>query len=199
MRKSLVTLILFLFWTLTFAQVDLGIKGGMAFGYDGTLKQTITNIKESKAKNNIGWHIGFYSRIHLLSWYLQPELYFSSMKNNFESSTEGSFTTHSNRLDIPVLVGKKILSIGRIYAGPLFSTSINEGISLKRISKTKSDDFSLGGQIGVGADISKLTLDARYEFGFNKSNTNFVNKVTHQEFTIEKKQNSLLLSVGYKF
>lgn len=199
MKKGFSILILLIIPIVCFSQINFGIKGGMAFGYDGNLKNLVTDIKESHAKNNIGWHMGAYSRIHFLNWFLQPEIYFSSMKTDFNSFSQGDFTAHSNRLDIPVLVGHNFLGIGRIYAGPVFSTSLNEGISLKGIKKTKTDDFSLAGQVGTGLDISSFTFDVRYEFGFNDNETKFINKHSGQQFQLEKKQNSLILSIGYKF
>lgn len=199
MKKGFFLLILLLIPSAFFSQINLGIKGGMAFGYNGNVKNLITNIKESYAKNNIGWHMGAFGRINILDWFIQPEIYFSSMKTDFTSISQGDFTAHSNRLDIPVLVGHKLLGLGRIYAGPVFSTSLNEGISLKGIKKTKTDDFSLAGQIGAGVDISPLTFDVRYEFGFNENQTEFINKHSKQRFQLEKKQNSVIVSIGYKF
>ena len=200
MKRLFPILFLLFISTVTYAQqVEFGAKAGMAFGYKGTLKQTVTNIKESKATDNIGWHAGFFSRIKFLEWFIQPEIYFSSMKTNFDYRNDGEFTAHSNRLDIPILFGSKFLEVTRLYAGPVFSTSLNEDISLKGIRKTKKDDFSLAGQVGGGFDLAKLTFDVRYEFGFKKSQTNFIKKRTGEAFKLEKRQNSLVLSVGYKF
>ncbi len=199
MIKKLFVISLLLVSINALAQINLGVKGGMAFGYSGNLKQTITDIKESNAKNNIGWHLGAFMRINISHWFLQPELYYSDMKTEFNSYSEGNFASHSQRLDIPVLAGRKILGIGRIYAGPVFSSSLSEKISLNHIEKTKTDDFALAGQLGTGIDLSSLTFDVRYEFGFTQSQTNFVNKYTNQEFKIEKRPNSLVVSIGYKF
>ncbi len=199
MKKNLFVAILLLVSVTAFSRVKFGIKGGMAFGYDGTLTQTISNIKESSGKNNIGWHAGVFSRISFLGLFVQPELYYSSMKTEFDSTTEGNFSTRTDRLDIPVLAGVKLLGIARLYAGPVFSTSLNEDISLSDFKDVKSDDFSMAGQVGVGVDVSSLTFDVRYEFGFNDNTTEFINTRTNQEFTVEKRPNSLLLSVGYKF
>ncbi|MXO34919.1 outer membrane beta-barrel protein [Apibacter sp. B3889] len=200
MKRLFPILFLLFISIVTYAQqVEFGAKAGMAFGYKGTLKQTVTNIKESKATDNIGWHAGFFSRIKFLEWFIQPEIYFSSMKTNFDYRNDGEFTAHSNRLDIPILFGSKFLEVTRLYAGPVFSTSLNEDISLKGIRKTKTDDFSLAGQVGGGFDLAKLTFDVRYEFGFNKNQTNFIKKRTGEAFKLEKRQNSLVLSVGYKF
>ena len=199
MKRYFLVLFLLFFSIVSFAQqVEFGAKAGMAFGYKGNLKRTITNIKESKATDNIGWHAGLFSRIKMERWFIQPEIYFSSMKTNFDNySTE--FTAHSNRLDIPLLFGSNFLQVIRLYAGPVFSTSLNEDISLRGIKKTKTDDFSLAGQVGGGFDLAKLTFDVRYEFGFNESETKFIKKHTGEEFKLEKRQNSLVLSVGYKF
>lgn len=200
MKRYFLVLFLLFFSIVSFAQqVEFGAKAGMAFGYKGNLKRTITNIKESKATDNIGWHAGLFSRIKMERWFIQPEIYFSSMKTNFNYNYSTEFTAHSNRLDIPLLFGSNFLQVIRLYAGPVFSTSLNEDISLRGIKKTKTDDFSLAGQVGGGFDLAKLTFDVRYEFGFNESETKFIKKHTGEEFKLEKRQNSLVLSVGYKF
>ena len=200
MKRYFLVLFLLFFSIVSFAQqVEFGAKAGMTFGYKGNLKRTITNIKESKATDNIGWHAGLFSRIKMERWFIQPEIYFSSMKTNFDYNYSTEFTAHSNRLDIPLLFGSNFLQVIRLYAGPVFSTSLNEDISLRGIKKTKTDDFSLAGQVGGGFDLAKLTFDVRYEFGFNESETKFIKKHTGEEFKLEKRQNSLVLSVGYKF
>ncbi|MDR2121786.1 MAG: porin family protein [Flavobacteriaceae bacterium] len=198
MRRNILTLFLLVISMTSFAQVKFGAKAGMAFGYNGSLRQTVADIKESNARDNIGWHAGFFGRITIINWFIQPEIYFSSMKSSFESS-EGSFTAHSNRIDVPVLGGISFLGVGRVYAGPVFSTSLNEGISLKEIRKTETDKFAIAGQLGAGVDIFSLTLDVRYEFGINENQTRFINKHTDTEFELTKRSNSLVASVGYKF
>ncbi|MDR1876904.1 MAG: porin family protein [Flavobacteriaceae bacterium] len=198
MKRNFLILFLLAVSATSFAQVKFGVKGGMAFGYSGSLKQTVTNIKESNAKNSIGWHAGLFGRFTIVKWFIQPEIYFSSMKTDLNSS-EGEFSANYNRLDIPVLAGTKILGIGRLYAGPVFSTTLSEKISLKNIRKTDTDNFSLAGQLGAGVDIFSVTFDVRYEFGFNKTQTNFISNNTEKEFKFEKRPNSLLVSVGYKF
>ncbi len=199
MKKKLFVIALLLVSVTAFSQIKFGVKGGMAFGYDGTLKQTVTNIEESNGNNNTGWHAGVFSRISILGFFIQPEIYYSSMKTEFDTTTDGSFSTHTNNLDIPILGGIKLLGIARIYAGPVFSTTLSDDISLNNVKKLSSDDFSVAGQAGIGVDVSVLTFDVRYEFGFNNNDANYINTITNQAFTIEKRPNSVLLSVGFKF
>lgn len=180
--------------------LKFGVKTGMGFGYNGKiseLNETAQTIWKNSGDNNIGWHAGVFTRLSFANFYLQPELYYSNFKSDFVDSQNNSFDIKNQRLDIPILIGTKIIKILRVNAGPVFSANIKDRASeLKNIS---SGDFSIGGQLGTGIDLFNFTFDARYEFAFSKAEGKFFNQVTGNSVRYDKRPSMLVLSIGYIF
>jgi len=135
------------------------------------------------------YHAGAFARITIASFYVQPELYFNSVKGEYVS-TNGSGQTYEfnkNKVDLPVLFGWKLGPL-RLNAGPVASFNTNTDIDGNQpVEQYKSAIFAY--QAGVGLDISKITLDLRYEGNFSDQGS-----VGNGEFKV----NQLLFSLGFK-
>ncbi|MBS7565817.1 PorT family protein [Mucilaginibacter sp. Bleaf8] len=186
MKKQLLILALLITGVVSArAQAMLGIKGGVNFS-----KINTDNLKES---NVTGYQVGLYGRIGN-SWYLQPELYLGSRGGKFETSNNTTdakvtFTT----LNVPLLVGRKLVSIGsfniRAMAGPIYSYNLSKDIDFKGAVQDFGSykNSTLGFQAGGGIDIGNLTADLRYEGGLTKINERY-----------GQRANLWALSVGFK-
>jgi hypothetical protein len=160
----------------------------------------LQTIAESDAR--FGFHAGLYSRIMVLGFYVQPEVLFVSNSSDMVIpgvSTNTVAQLNYNRLDVPVLVGKRFFGIVRANAGPVFTQYLsadvrNGGITEDIINQYKSS--TVGYQIGVGADIWKLRLDLKYEGGFGAVVNNL--SIQGQSFNTDLRPRQWVMSVGWR-
>ena len=204
MKKLLVIVLVVLISIPAFSQIKFGIKAGAETSTVPTYNFTDgTNNIEALKDASWGFHAGLFMRVTLLSIYLQPEVVFATNTYDFNVST-GSvpevLSQKFSRLEIPVLVGFKLGPI-RLNAGP--SASIQIGSPEALIDDPNFTDMykgaTFGYQAGLGVDIfKKLTLDARYGGSLSGK---FGDAITigGQEFKLDHRQNSFILSVGLMF
>jgi hypothetical protein len=181
---------------------QLGIRGGLS-SYN-VRYQDFTNLNNVSIESNsdLGLHLGFYSRVQVLGFYVQPEILYTSTGSQI-ITTANSVQTISDlrfqRLDVPVLVGKKFLGILRGNAGPVFSSLLRADLTESNIKTNISNAYrnnTVGFQVGVGLDIWKLVVDLKYEGSLGK----FGESITTggQSFTTDARPSQWLLSVGYR-
>ncbi len=161
-----------------------------------------TDLKGYTTKANGSFLGGVFVRVGRKRVYLQPELYYSNKVANLNSPSASSLSGNSvetqvktGNVNVNALLGLKLLKLTsmfnvRIFAGPSTALIVakslyQDGTKISSSPNLKSTAFNL--QAGVGVDISKLTIDVRYERGMsNLSNS-----------TDELKINSVLLTVGF--
>ncbi|ERJ61005.1 hypothetical protein M472_19815 [Sphingobacterium paucimobilis HER1398] len=152
---------------MTQAQVlpsfEIGLKGALNYS---KLKNNTYFDSDSKA----GYQAGLYSRIGVLGFHVQPEIYITgkNVKINKDNVDDLKFTS----VDIPVLLGKRfgLGPIGaRIQTGPVFSFITNDNgdklTNALKFSEYKKSSTSWA--FGAGVDVSSLRVDLRYELGLN--------------------------------
>lgn len=157
----------FIFVSLSsWAQFDLGIKGGVNVSNlitdAGSLQN---NIKESFATRT-GFAFGVYTRFGK-RLYLQPEIMLASKGGEIVIDNQ-SYKVKYSDIDIPVLVGFKPLKFLHVVAGPVASLKVSENDSFREaISNYTSNpdeafaNSSFGYQFGVGVKILGIQLDVR--------------------------------------
>ncbi|MBD1384970.1 PorT family protein [Mucilaginibacter rigui] len=199
MKKLLLTLGIFLAVTAVskaqiLPKVQVGIKGGVNLSSLSNTSGTFS------ADNRAGYLGGIWARFGALGFNFQPELYVTSKNVNINSSNGPSSNAKFTSIDVPLLLGGKIGAFGlggRFYAGPLLSFAINKdnsfGSAVGGATRFdyKSSNFAL--TAGAGIDISKISIDLRYEAGLTKQNyfdgsTNYKTRVS-----------LFNLSLGYAF
>ena len=84
------------------------------------------------------YQLGIFTRFKLAGVYIQPEAMFSSSKTemSFQNIIDGNGNTDNNvvgemklnKLDVPVMIGKRFMKILRINAGPVFSYILSQNI-----------------------------------------------------------------------
>tara|TARA_B110000438_G_scaffold302954_1_gene362444 strand:+ start:401 stop:1057 length:657 start_codon:yes stop_codon:yes gene_type:complete len=160
----------------------------------------------------LGYQVGLFARISLMGIYIQPEVLLSNTKTEIQFSSvmdenqelfDVVGEVKLNKLDVPVLIGKRFLKIFRINAGPVFTLPLGEDVRLSELSDTFEDvetnykSATVGAQIGAGLDLSILTVDLRYEMGLQSISDGIT--IGETEFAADQRLNQFLVSVGIKF
>jgi len=181
---------------------QLGMRGGVS-SYNVRYQDfTNSNNVSIESSSDLGMHLGFYSRIQVLGFYVQPELLYTRTGSQITTSTGNNSNTADlrfQRIDVPVLVGKKFFGVFRGNAGPVFSSLIRADLTESNIKANITDAYrnnTVGFQVGVGLDIWKLVLDLKYEGSLGK----FGEAITTggQSFATDARPSQWLLSVGYR-
>lgn len=178
MKKILLS-ILILFSGLTtalYAQsiVQVGVKGGLLINKSNLeIYNTGSKINYSHNSTKPGFEVGLQFRVELpLGFMIQPEVVYSRVNGKFPigdknvsgATANDEMNIRSNWIDVPVLLGWKF-SIVRIMAGPSFRFPMSEVVDAKNVNTKiapRLDNFVMGYQVGVGVDLGRFTLDARY-------------------------------------
>lgn len=208
MKKLVLTVLtLPLFFSISHAQVDIGLKGGVNYNFGGDFKEIFsdvgnnaTNIVRTGADNRAGFHLGLWSRFHFAGLYLRPEISYTELNNSYNNQNETvnnidtKFTT--KKLDIPILLGTKIIGPVHIYGGPSIQYILDSKFSADEITQIKTDDISVGLQLGTGVELGRLGLDVRWEKGFsNDLDGEFLNT----DIRVDNRPNQIIFGLSYRF
>ncbi len=214
MKKfALIILLIFAYHTANAQILNYGIKGGLNYNSNGdlsTLQGFEQDLKISSDRET-GYHIGVFTEFKLPLWlYVRPELYFSHTKSNYSENNYDSELS-MNKFDAPVLLGLRFLHFGRFFLGPVFtyvmSTDLENSSVYDNIKKISSDDFSVGGQIGVGVELGKFGADIRWERGLTDTEAEFIGDHTDgyigsgedAKIKIDTRPQQFIVSIYYKF
>ena len=171
-----------------------------------TVSETIDLLEDTDA--TIGYQFGLFARASLLGIYIQPEVLLSNsnseIKYNDLSDSENPMEivgeVRLNKLEIPVLIGKRFFKVLRVNAGPIFTLLINEDITQSTAYEKIESNYkntTVGAQIGAGLDLAILTVDLRYEMGLQSITDGIT--IGENTFNADQRLNQFLLSLGIKF
>ena len=204
MKKLFLTILLVASISAVNAQVfNFGIKGGLNYNSNGDLKTDLTNIRVSSDQET-GYHIGILTEMKLPLWlYLRPELYYTHTKSSYSKENVKADLT-MDKIDAPILLGLRFLKIGRIFVGPSFHYIMNTKLKgsdiIDDLKKVSSDDFTVGAQFGLGIELGRIGVDARWESGLSDSEVKYVDKnFDLGGLNIDTSQQQFILSIYYKF
>ena len=158
------------------------------------------------------YQLGVFTRFMFAGIYVQPEAMFSSSKTEmkFENIFDENNTSNNvvgemklNKLDVPVMIGKRFMKILRINAGPVFSYILSQNIGQSGTKEAWNEinaeykNATVGLQYGVGLDIAMITLDLRVEKGFQVISETLT--IGETSFAADQRLEQIMLSVGIKF
>jgi hypothetical protein len=202
MKKLILSLSILLVSLGSYAQeiFTIGPKVGISQSYM-KVNKTINDVKYKTGDARVGFHVGAFARLKLSSFYIQPELLFTSAGGtiDLDDPTQEDIKVNYNRIDVPILVGLKA-SAFRVNVGPVATFNIDSknksanevGDEIKNRYKTAT----LGLQAGVGVDISKFIIDLKYETGLGSMCKDIT--VAGTSYSFDQRSQQIILSVGYK-
>ena len=158
------------------------------------------------------YQLGIFTRFMFAGIYVQPEAMFSSSKTEmtFENIIDENNTSNNvvgemklNKLDVPVMIGKRFMKILRINAGPVFSYILSQNIGQSGTKEAWNEinaeykNATVGLQYGIGVDIAMINIDLRVEKGFQAISENLT--IGETSFAADQRLEQIMLSVGMKF
>ena len=169
MKKLFAVLATFLFIQTASAQFSFGVKGGLNLNKIHTDAGNLSNNYKESLDSKTGFSAGIFTRLGN-SIYLQPELLYTERNGSIiESGTNNVFEIKTKNIDVPVLVGFKLLNVLRINGGPVATLKLKEETKfLNSVSNTitEKDAFknaNFGYQLGAGLSLGALEIDIRKE------------------------------------
>lgn len=182
------------------AQSGFGIKGGLSYNSNGKISDDANIFVENEGKGKSGYNVGIYGKVDLGPIYLRPELVYTKTTSKYELNTGGTADYKIARLDMPVLVGLKLIGPLSVFAGPAFQYSLEN--DFKDIQYDRIDnDFTVGFNFGAGLELGRLGLDVRYERGFNKNEATFIQTNlggSNTEYRLDSRPEQVILSLSYR-
>ncbi|MEN8123987.1 MAG: porin family protein [Bacteroidota bacterium] len=214
MKKLILILLVFgAFSTLNAQFLNYGIKGGLNYNSNGNLRD-VSGFQEDlkiRSKEQTGYHFGVFSEIKLPLWiYLRPELLYTHTKSSYKDDSYKSELT-INKIDVPVLAGVRILKIGRVFAGPVFTYMLDTDFKstdiYDNVKNLSSDDFGVAAQLGAGIVLGQFGADIRWETGFTDTEAQFIGDLTggyidssnEATIRIDTRPQQFILSFFYQF
>ncbi|NHF57717.1 PorT family protein [Flavobacteriaceae bacterium TP-CH-4] len=185
-----------------FAQKDsgFGIKAGLNYNQNGDLIASVGDGAENivqGADGKVGYHFGVFGKLELSSLYIRPELIYTRTSSSYDVS--GSTNDYDiSKLDLPVLVGVKVIGPLHVFAGPAFQYMLENDLEDFSINDAEND-FTVGLHLGAGVNLGRLGLDVRYERGFSENEAEFVgNNVTDISGRVDSRPSQVIFSASLK-
>ncbi len=172
MKKLFIVLATLLVIQNSYAQFQLGIKGGVNVSKIYTDEGSFKNNFNESLDTKTGYSFGVFTRFGK-KLYLQPEVMFATKGGKIDVIPMGggspiSVDIKTNNIDIPILVGYKLFNRLRINAGPVVSIKVSEDAKfldqLKVVTSNPDEAFenaTFGYQAGVGIKLLGFDIDLR--------------------------------------
>jgi hypothetical protein len=188
MKKTLLGLFLIIS-SISFAQSSYGIKAGLNYNGNGDVKDSAGDVLENP-DHNVGFHVGVFGKIGS-SLFFRPEF----MYTNTKSSYNGGRDFKMQKLDLPLLVGARIIGPLNVFVGPSLQYILDTDYDQVTLGDVEHD-LTVGAQFGVGVNIGRLGVDLRYERGLSNNEANFINTniVTLENGRIDTRPDQVILS-----
>ena len=189
MRKMLLMAGCLLVGSLAFAQTGpaFGLKAGLNYNGNGDYFNSITDTYENPDRN-AGFHVGVYGKLGNRI-YVRPELVYTNTSSGYD---EGDLKIQ--KLDVPVLVGAKIIGPLHAFVGPSFQYILNSKFDDVDVDNI-DNDLSVGMNLGAGLNFGKFGIDLRYERGFSQNEISFINSnIVNINDRVDTRPDQLILS-----
>ena len=182
-----------------------GIKGGIGSSKLSFKDVRLNGLQIKQGESILAWHAGIFTRISLLGFHIQPELYYirsggkAELQDGSAPQQSGDFKYH--QFEIPVLAGYTFLSFLRAQAGPVFSFTLNNNVkgfsgAFQNLEESYKN-AAVGYQLGLGIDLFRLTFDARFEGDLSKLGSS-ITLPGGQKVSTDFKSKQFVFSLGYK-
>jgi opacity protein-like surface antigen len=207
--KKILSIVLLSSAVCASAQLSFAAKANVLIPTSSATWENLKTAVPQNGKNIIGFNAGLSMKVNLpTAIFVMPEIYYTNFSNEFTVSndmnnSETTIKAKTSRIDIPVLLGYNLLgNTLSAYVGPVGSFNLSKDENYDSFAqKVNSKEFSVGYQIGVQSEISKLILSAKYEGAFSSDQRKFINTVagSTQEINYDNRASTFMLGLGYKF
>ncbi len=194
MKKTLLMVAMATFSAFSYGQIDskFGIKAGLNYNANGDYFESAGEAARDPDRN-VGYHIGFFGQLGSRV-YFRPELVYTSISSDYDNDD-----FKMQKLDLPVLIGTRVIGPLHVFAGPAFQYILDteyDGITISDVR----NDFTVGVNIGAGINLGMLGIDLRYERGFSDNEATFINRnvTTVPTSRIDTRPDQLILSFSLK-
>src|SRR4051812_3387405 len=172
--KKLFTILFVLVGCRSFAQDILPITYGPVISMTSTTLTSKPDFEDQIA--GAGYNFGAMVRLKIPVFYAQGEASFGSKSASVtvrDTSVNSSATFKLNGLDLSLILGIKVLGLGdlgnlRLFGGYNWNnyTDITYSIDGNEFESNNVNSNNHSVLFGIGADLSKLSLDIKYIKGF---------------------------------
>lgn len=203
MKKVFLTILTITFLNFSFAQIDWGAKAGLNYNFGGDLTEFFPGAADgveniiTGADDKAGFHVGLWTKFRFAGLYVRPELVYTQLNNSYNSSSPNNLDTDfkTNKIDVPILLGAKVIGPLHIFGGPAFQY-ITKSDLRSDIENIDTNDFSVGLQLGTGLELGRLGVDVRWEKGFsNDLDGQFLNT----QIDVDNRPNQIIFGLSYRF
>jgi len=181
------------------AQSGFGVKAGLSYNTNGELKEFINEtgtIIDNKGNGKSGYNFGIYGKLGLGPIFLRPELVYTKTTSEY-SLNSVDIDYKIAKLDMPILVGMKLIGPLSIFAGPAFQYILNNDLKGIEFESIKND-FSIGLNLGASIEIGRLGLDVRYERGFSENEASFAGAGPDLTYRLDSRPNQIIFNISYR-
>nr|WP_299340071.1 outer membrane beta-barrel protein [Allomuricauda sp.] len=200
MKKTLLLAVLGLFGFTAIAQSGSGwgLKAGLSYNKNGDLIGSIGDAAENitdGGEGNAGYHVGFWGKLDFPKIYLRPELIYTRTKSTYD--IDGNSSDYDvSKLDLPVLLGYKIIGPLHVFGGPAFQYTLSNDLDNVSVSDVEND-FTVGLHIGAGVNLGRLGFDVRYERGFSENEAAFIgDNITDISGRVDTRPSQVIFSLS---
>ena len=153
---------LLFFTQLSFSQFEYGIKGGLNFDSSGDIVVVADQLqKEGFLNGKIGYHMGIYSEVDFLVFYLRPELQYTRVSSHYENQF-----IDTSRIDLPISFGLVLVGPVSLFLGPTAFISLSQVSNELNLDEIQNKT-SMGLHIGARLKLGPVGFDLRYEKGLS--------------------------------
>ncbi|MFN3444669.1 MAG: porin family protein [Bacteroidia bacterium] len=198
MKKIIAVLLVIFFAAKVQAQ---SIEAGVKAGINVSSLSKAPNLGD--ANSTTGFVFGGFVRTSAAGFFIQPEILLTQRRGVFtDDSTKLTVTNTLTYLDVPVLFGYK-LAVFRFSAGPNFQFLMGANQDAPDILKDPNfskDNFnaaSVGIQVGVGVNLGKINLDARYDGSIGDLGKT-ITTASGKQVSYSTRANMFQLTIGYR-
>lgn len=183
--------------------INFGVKAGLIVDNVSLIKGGKSGVTTLSTDPALGWQVGLVSRINLPMFHIQPEIQFNMHRYDLEANAGGGNVSKAeikvNTVDVPIMVGLRLLML-RFQAGPVFNLMTETKVKNNREAKhyVYIDRPTVSFSAGVGVDLWKLNVDARYNGNFRKVRQD-IQVGDGDNYTYRSKFNNWTFSLAYMF
>ena len=165
-----------------------GLKAGLNYNGNGDYFESASPNALNPDKS-VGYHVGLFGKFGTKVFF-KPEAVYTSTKSDYKDAD-----FKMQKLDVPLLVGIKVLGPISVFGGPALQYILDtefDGISINDVE----NDFSVGLNFGIGLNFKKVGIDLRYERGFNTNEAEFINDNINIPDRLDTRPDQLILSLS---